>query len=190
MKEEKENYLQEFEEYKEIIKNPSGLSENDLIEIYNKGKVCYRKIQEIRKLEEDKVIYIIEKIKEEYDKNNQGYAMSEFRRGGCYYFSIMLKKIFREDAKIYICENSGIHSITKVYDSFYDIGGKIGQNTGIDINDYHEPTEEEFSSFIDKCYLFRNKESIEIFEKKCDDIVEKIINENFNNELVNNVSKM
>lgn len=137
-------------------------------------------VTEMQQQHQKEVNNIINKIVNEYSKNGGGSARSDFTQGGCYYFAMMLDKIFGEDATIYITTSNGIHAITKVYEDYYDVNGIIKPTTE-NLEGYYAADEDEFNFFIDLCYIGRNKNNIEIFEKKCEDILNKILEERNNN---------
>lgn len=123
---------------------------------------------------QQEVLRVIDIIKEEYNKNEMGYAQTEFKEGGCYYLAIMLKRIFKDEATIYITEREEIHAIVKIENTYYDIDG-IKDPILNDLTYYYQPTEEEFLSFMDKCNIGCSKASINIFENKCNKILKKIL---------------
>lgn len=180
MDNEKSQYLKKIDEYKKLISELNEKNDFENVKKYCKEAAQYlRKIQIIKQEEENNVQEIIDKIKEEYDKNERGLAATEFMENWCYLFSIMLKRIFKEDSSIYICSNSDIHSIIKIYDSFYDVRGNITRK--VDLSNYYKPTEEDFLYFIDICNIGKSKIIIEKQEKRCDEIVERILEEYNNN---------
>lgn len=133
--------------------------------------------KEYQKKSQQEVLKIIEIIIQEYNKNEKGYAQTEFKEGGCYFLAIMLKKIYKDKATIYITEEREIHAIVKIENTYYDIDG-IKDSSINSLMYYHQPTEEEFLSFIDKCNIGRSKDSINIFETKCNKILKNIMQKN------------
>lgn len=178
---DKKNILDKINEYKLLIRQANDEKDSKKVkDLLEESKQYVKELQLIIKEEELKVKKIIDNIKEEYNKDSNGLAETEFMEGWCYLFSIMLKKIFKDDAHIYICSSNDIHAITKIYDSFYDVRGKITSESNIDLSEYYEPTAEEFLYFIDICNIDRNKENIKSKEMRCDEIVKIILNEEYN----------
>lgn len=176
----RKEYKEEMDKNLELLRNTDEKDIERRKTITNNIKTIIHKDKE----DTNKILHIIDRIKEEYEKDNGGYAKSTFTEGGCYYFSVMLKKIFPE-AEIYV--HSCFHSITKIYGSFYDAGGKVDDLTNNILKDFHTVTEEEFAMFSDLCSIpeyYREE-----FERECDNIVDRIIEEeniNIESESKNN----
>lgn len=130
---------------------------------------------------QNEVNSVINRIINEYSKCGGTSARGTFLEGGCYYFAIMLSKIFGENAKIYLSTSDEIHAVTKVYEDYYDVTGII-KNPEEKLKGYYEADEDDFNYFIDLCYIGRNKNNIEIFEKRCEEVLNKVLEER-NNEL-------
>lgn len=138
-----------------------------------------RQYQEEKREKNKRVINVINEIIKYYNENNRGDALTEFLEFGCYEFAIMLKKIFKDDATVFISTSDGFHAITNVYGEFYDVRGNLSEeDVFIDFREYHKPTEEEFNYFIDICYVFKNRDYMKQFEERCDQIVYKIEEKN------------
>lgn len=154
-----------------ISKESDSIKKQKLIKEAKPSLVKY--MEAVRKKQE-KVLSIINKIKEEYNKNDKGYAQTEFKERGCYYFAIMLKRIFEDESAIYITERKEFHALVKIENTYYDINGIIDPRLN-DLTYYYQPTEEEFLSFIDKCNIECSKDYINIFENKCNKILQNLL---------------
>ncbi len=137
-----------------------------------------------KNISNEDVELVIDKISKKYQEKTGGYAVSSFMEGGCYYFAIMLKKIFGDEAKVYtsMASYGDIHAITKINENYYDINGNINKlidrdgynRVGIDISKYYEATQEDLYYFIDVCQLGVSSQHIKEFELLCDEIVDEI----------------
>lgn len=171
---------------KEIRDEREGKGNRTLSEILDEMKkyVVFEELSESKKKDQE-VETIIDKFASKYEYKMKGNATATFTEGLCYYFAIILKKIFKEEAKIYITSISGIHAIIKIGDNFYDINGNIKRDfdrngefrNKIDPSKYYEPDEDDFLYFCSICKIGRDLEILKQIENKCDEFAEEIIDE-------------
>lgn len=173
-----EGHENEFKELQEELRKAQKIEDSNLRDIEIRRilqeikKISIIEIEPIDELEDD-VISTIQKIKNKYTDETTGRYPSDFINGGCYYLAYMLKQIYGDKATIYTSFSKDIHAITKIGDKFYDVNG-VFENKD---ENYSESNNEQFDYFIDICHIYKSKESIEIFEKRCDEILEEIKNE-------------
>lgn len=173
-----EGHENELKELQEKLRKAKEIEDTNLrnIEIRNilqeMKKIVIIETEPIDELEKD-VMSTIQKIINKYTDKEKGTYSSDFVNGGCYYLAYMLKEIYGEKATIYTSLSKDIHAITKIGNKFYDINGVFKNKD----ENYSEADNEQFDYFTDICYINRSKESIEIFEKRCDEILEEIKNE-------------
>lgn len=172
---EYENKMNELQEELRKIREieDSCIRNKEIIRILQEmKKIVIIEKEPIDELEKD-VLSTIQEIRNKYTNIEKGRYSSDFINGGCYYLAYMLKEIYGDKSTIYTSISKDIHAVTKVGNKFYDING-VYKNKD---ENYLESNDEDFDYFTDICYINKSKKSIKIFEKVCDEILQKIKNE-------------
>lgn len=179
----KEKYEELKQQLTEVKKGKSDKSISDILEEMKKYVLFIKEPQSEENIKDREIEEIINMLAFKYQNKTQEDAVRTFTEGFCYYFAIMLKKIFKDEAEIYTTMNAGHHAIVKIGENFYDVNGNIKKyfdrngdiKNKIDPSDYLPTKEEYFLLFIDWCNAGRTKKEIERTEKICDEITEEMI---------------
>ena len=137
-----------------------------------------KKYIELEDIEKDEVEEIIFNIRKKYSYYSN-CVERDFLEGGCYYFAYMLKKIYKDAARIYTtCNEKDIHAVVKINDFYYDVRGNLSKQEDLSFEKYRKlESKEEFYEFSNICKIVLSKSHIVYFESVCNKILSEIIGE-------------